>query len=100
MLACALALVAGAGYATFHYLGDPRTLKLIGAATGVTVAGAVETLRRVAREWGRVDLLLMWLKNADDDSAAGIIRDLTAAMSDRSGSKPRRQRLFTRQGAP
>ncbi|MDP3746710.1 MAG: hypothetical protein Q8Q88_06630 [Phenylobacterium sp.] len=78
----AMLLVAGAGYAALRFLDDPDKLKLLYAATGVTLAGAIEILRRVAREWGRVDLLLIWLKNADDEDAKSIMDDLKAALSD------------------
>jgi hypothetical protein len=60
----------------------PTSWRLLYGATGITLAGALELLRRVAREWGRVDLLLMLLKHADDDDASVIVGDLKAALKD------------------
>ena len=81
----ALLLVGAAGYAAFRFIDDPDKLTILYAATGITLAGALEALRRVSREWGRIDLLITLLKHADDDEAVAIVKELKLAL--RSGKE-------------
>jgi cytochrome c biogenesis protein CcdA len=72
----AVLVIFGIGvYALLQYMTQPGKLRMVIAAMGISITGSIELMRRVAREWGRLDYLIMMLKHADPKDAQKLIAE-------------------------
>ena len=58
------------------FFKSPQHVAVLSGAMGVTVAGAIEIMRRVWREWSYSEILLLLLQDADAAQVADLIRRL------------------------
>lgn len=74
---CATLIVFGITvYATIAYIHDPATLGAITGAIGLSLGAALEVLRRVWKDWGEANLLLILLTEAREDQVAAMLEKL------------------------
>lgn len=64
------------GVASPFIMQDSQQAKLVSAALGASAIGTIEWMRRIAREWGRTDLLITLMRSADPSQKQEILKRL------------------------
>ena len=75
-VAMAMAIFAIEFYVSLHHLDDPSALKNLGAAMGLTMAGAIVGVQQIAKEMTQMSLLLALASELDDKALAAAVRSL------------------------
>jgi hypothetical protein len=65
------------------FLAHPEVVKVVAGAMGVTVAGAIETIRRLARDLAQTNLLVVLCGELDTES----LRPVVAALARRINAR-------------
>jgi hypothetical protein len=79
----ATAVFVGEAGVAIAYVDKPGVLKAIGAAAGVTVAGSIETIRRLARDLAQTNLVVVLCGELDSESLRPVLAALVRRMNAR-----------------
>ncbi len=64
------------GVASPFIMQNSQQAHLVSAALGASAIGTIEWMRRIAREWGRTDLLITLMRSADPSQKQEILKRL------------------------
>jgi hypothetical protein len=68
--------VAVCGYFASQHPHDSTQLKVIAGVFGIGAGGGVEAMRRLWKEWGQAELLLILIEGANESQIVAIITKL------------------------